>query len=210
MALPMGPSAFAMSGDKLMYIHNRLVGGRNIDRWCIVTFSPLIIPMMVYVSIPDGISMILLSLIGGFMMRNIDVYFLKFFGSSTEISADATTAIPFIFPFVFTIFLGWLYDVVFVIFFIITILKDQSLPPYLPLCVQFSAFIGRTIVIIRLGKSARMIMDPGYVPRDLTFPSTSAPLVRTTVAVVGPTRTPQFQAFSGQGTVLSSSPPAQE
>jgi len=111
--------------------------------------------------------------------------------------------VPFIFPFVFMIFLGWLYDVFGVVMLIVDIAGFGALPPWTPLVIKLVAFAARTAVLIRLGPVARMIMDPGYIPSNLATNSTVL-LVRAPQPPERPM--PQFQTFTGQGNVLASSP----
>ena len=48
------------------------------------------------------------------MLRNLDPLFGRIFGISghnrISVSVDVSTAVPFIVPFVFMVFLGWIFD----------------------------------------------------------------------------------------------------
>jgi hypothetical protein len=144
--------------------------------------------MAVFVSIPDSISMILLGIMGAFLLRTVD----PIIGTS---SGDTAGAVPLIFPFVFTSFIGFLYDVFFIIQLIIQLFGAQFIPPMGYLVSRILALIARVIVIVRLSNVARMIIDPREQPPPTTTTTSSVLLVDRT--------RPQFQAFSGQGNVLS-------
>jgi len=209
MTLPMGPSAFALSGEKLSYIESRLVGPGRFVRWSILAFITLIFPSLFFVSVESSVTLTILGVLGGFMMRNVDTVFGRLFGNSgisarSSQSVDISTAVPFIFPFVFMVFLGWIFDLYVLILITVQMVIYEYLLISIPLLVQLATFIARSIVLVRLGPVARLIMDPEYRPSSMGISSSSATSELLSTRNPPPAAASAFVPFQGSGNTLQS------
>jgi hypothetical protein len=213
MTLPMGPSALALTTEKSNFIQSRLIGPWSLIRWAILSFIVLIIPSIVFVSIESAVTLTLLGILGGFMLRNLDPLFGRIFGISghnnrISVSVDVSTAVPFIFPFVFMVFLGWIFDFYVLILGIVQMFMYGYFIFSIPFVIQIMVFISRTIVLVRLVPVARMIIDPDYVPNTISSSQamTSGPSSELLSRNPAPTQPGVFTPFQGSGNTLQSNP----
>lgn len=207
MALPMGPSAFALSGEKISFIESRLVGRRRLIRWAILAFIILIFPSLFFVSVESSVTLTILGILGGFMMRNVDSMFGSVFGGSSHgtrssQSVDVSTAVPFIFPFVFMVFLGWIFDLYVLILLTAQMVATENIFISTSLCIQLMVFIARSVVLVRLVPVARMIMDPEYSPSSMRSTSSTAGTNTELLARNPPPAPASFVPFQGAGNTL--------
>jgi hypothetical protein len=207
----MGPSAFALTADKSMFINSRLVGTWNLVRWAIVSFALLIIPSLVFVSIESTVTLTLLGILGGFMMRNVDPFFSRVFAQAelnviASSSVDVSTAVPFIFPFVFMVFLGWIIDLYVLINEIVPMVMYAFIAFSIRFMIQIIVFISRTIVLVRLLPVARMIIDPDYMPGSISASHATATGPSSELLSRPPVSQPPgtFIPFQGTGNSLQS------
>ena len=198
----MGESvSFALSSRALV-LYNRPVGS-------FIAFIFLIFSSLFFVSVESSVTLTILGILGGFMMRNIDTVFGRLFGNSgisarSSQSVDISTAVPFIFPFVFMVFLGWIFDLYVLILIAVQMVINEYLLISIPLFVQLATFIGRSIVLVRLGPVARLIMDPEYRPSSMGSSSTSATSELLTTRIPPPVAASAFVPFQGSGNTLQS------
>ena len=211
MTLPMGPSTFALPPEKLSYMQSRLAGRRRLVRWAVVGFILLIIPALLFVSVDTCLNLTLTGLLGGFVLRNIDSFFGQIFGASagrsqTSVSADVSTAVPFVFPFVLLVLFWWISDLYTIVIITVQMAIHGVYVPSVSLTIQILVFLTRSIVLVRLIPVARMIMDPDYLPSS-TLPqdqqvsgASSELLTRNRVS-----DTTRFTRFQGSGNTLQPS-----
>ena len=184
MAIPMGGGQ-SFSGDKLAYIESKLTE-KNLIRISVLVYFILIVPMAMYKQPQDVVDMVISSLGGGIMLRGVDVIFGKIFGKGNNGVVSAT---PFVFPVVFITFTGVIFDILAIVNFSINMYFGPAF------MLTIIALMARAVVVIQLGKVARMILDPSFEPADLVREQTV--LLRTEQPP------PTFTPFFGQGQRLT-------
>lgn len=143
-----------VSGDKLAFFSKCLLEGNRV-RYCSLLFGIMIVPMFFVKGIGGGLDMLIISVMMGFMMRNIDPFFKRIFGGQTDAPASV---VPFLLPVAMTVGFGAIFDAVIVI--------SCLWNGYFDVWVVFLILVlaARIVVLRTTFPLARMVLDVNYFP----------------------------------------------
>ena len=174
-------------------------------RYCAFLFGLLIVPMTFIKGIGGGLDMLIISVLMGFMLRNIDAVFANIFRGG---NADTPSGIvPFILPLAMTVGFGTIFD----FFIVASVLFSGGWNLWLFVMIFVLAL--RVVVCRTTFPLARMLLDPSYQPRTFFAQTGSGQqgLLLRRARVDPPTSPgelesqPEFRPFTGTVHTLNSS-----